>query len=265
MSDFTPNTEGVFFDLPEDVYRTAPGVNISALKEAITPAHYRAVRDAEQPEEPTPAQIFGRAFHAFALEGRVSFVIKPEGMDYRSKEGKAWRDAQTAPILTQDEADSVKAMRTALDNHDLAKAILRSGGRSEVSAFKRHSSGLLLKGRADYLTTDEAGFTTIVDLKSCGFGDASETQFNREIAKWGYHRQDAFYRDMFGATFFLFIAVEKVPPYGVNVLQVDAEAVAKGRAANERDLAMLAEADASGLWQGYTPGMKTIKLPKWAE
>ena len=266
MNTFTPETEGTFFDLPEDVYRKAPGVNVSALKDAITPAHYRASRDAEQPATPTPAQVFGTACHAFALEGRTAFVTRPDGMVFTTKEGKAWRDAQTLPILTQDEAESIRRIGLELDKHPVANSVLRSGGKSEVSCFKRDAAtGLMLKGRADYLTSDINGMTTIVDLKTCGFGDASEAAFSREIAKWKYHQQAAFYLDLFGATFFLFVAAEKEAPYAVNVFRLDAESIAVGRAANEAALQSIAAAEASGDWSCYPPELHTLTLPKWAK
>lgn len=265
MSDFATNTEGVFFGLPEDVYRAAPGVNVSALKDAITPAHYRASRDATQPDAPSPAQVFGRAFHAFALEGRTAYVTRPDGMVFTTKDGKSWRKAQTLPILTQEESDAIGSMRVALDNHPVANSVLRSGGNAEVSAFKRDAAtGLLLKGRADYLTRDLNDLTTIVDLKTCGFGDASETVFAREIAKWKYHQQAAFYLDLFGASFFLFIAVEKVAPFAVNCFRLDEESLAKGRAANAAALASIAAAEASGEWSAYPHGLHTLTLPKRA-
>jgi PDDEXK-like domain of unknown function (DUF3799) len=264
VSAFIENTEGTFFGLDEATYRNAPGVNISALKDCLTPAHYRAVRDAKQPGQPTPAQVFGRAFHALALEGKIEFATKPEGMNFTTKEGKAWRDAQTLPILTSAEGQSICAMRAALDNHSVSEAILRSGGQSEVSCFQRHAAtGLMIKGRADFLTTDVNGMTTVVDLKTCGFGDASEASFAREVSKYSYHRQAAFYLDLFGATFFLFIAVEKEPPYAVNCFRLDAESIAKGREENERDLAKLAEAEAQGQWSAYPPGIHTLTLNKW--
>ena len=265
MSVFEPNTEGVFFDLPEDVYRSAPGVNVSALKDAITPAHYRATRESASPSEPTPAQVFGRAFHAAALEGRTAYAVKPEGMNFTTKEGKAWRDAQTLPILSQAEAKAIAGMSASLMAHPVAVNVLGSGGRAEVSCFKRDAAtGLMLKGRADFLTRDANDLTAIVDLKTCGFGDASEAAFSREVVKWKYHQQAAFYLDLFGASFFLFIAVEKEPPFAVNCFHLDAEAIAKGRAANAAALESIAAAESSGQWNSYPAKLHTLSLPHWA-
>lgn len=265
MNEFAPNTEGIFPGLIESVYRSAPGVNISALKNAITPAHYLAVRDAEQPATPSPAQVFGTACHAAALEGRTAFVTRPEGMVFTTKEGKEWKAAQTLPILTADEARAIEGVRASLMAHPVASVILGSGGQTEVSAFKLHASGLLLKGRADYVTQDNAGLTTIVDLKTTGFGDGAESAFAREVAKWQYHRQAAFYLDLFGASFFVFIVAEKEPPFAVNTFHLDAESIAQGRAENERALALIAAAEQSGEWSAYAGGLHTLTLPKWAK
>lgn len=266
MSDFTENTEGVFLGLANEDYRAAPGVNVSALKDAITPAHYRASRDEAKPEEPSAAQQFGTLFHALALEGKGDFVAKPKGMNFTTKEGKAWRDAQTLPIVSESEAEALASMAGNLQSHQVIASVFRTGGNSEVSGFKGHeSSGLLLKGRADYITQDNAQRTVIVDLKTCGFGCGSETAFAKEVAKWKYHQQAAFYLDLFGASFFMFVAVEKEPPFAVNVFQLDAESIDQGRSENEKALAMIAEAEASGNWSSYPQQLHTITLPRWAK
>ena len=56
MTPFLPNTEGIFFDLPEEVYRPAPGLSQSELKEfgeTIAAAAY-AVADGMIAKSKTP-------------------------------------------------------------------------------------------------------------------------------------------------------------------------------------------------------------------
>src|ERR1043165_8519081 len=57
MHSFTPNTEGIFEDLPAHVYHAAPGVSNSMLKNMEPPARL-PVYLAEK-REPTAAQIIG--------------------------------------------------------------------------------------------------------------------------------------------------------------------------------------------------------------
>lgn len=66
-TDFQPGVEGVYYDLPSDVYHKAPGVSQSTLKafdEAGSPLHYKKV-----PRKPSSAdQAFGTLTHAAVLE-----------------------------------------------------------------------------------------------------------------------------------------------------------------------------------------------------
>ncbi len=263
---FTPNTEGIFFDLPEDTYRQAPGINISALKKmGLSPAHYRAEVDGEKPE-PTPAQVFGTMLHRAALEPfrlAESFVVKPDGMTYTTKEGKAWRDSQTKPILSAEQFKAVNGCADSISAHPIAQRIILRA-KKEVSVFKVHeATGLLLKGRADIVATDENGSTVVADIKTTS--DASPGGFPREMARWGYDQQAAFYSDLLGASFFMFVAVEKESPFAVGLYNLDAESIAIGREKNEKNLALLKSCMDSGLWPAYPQEITTISLPRWAK
>jgi hypothetical protein len=268
MSDlFEPNAEGVFHNLPEDIYRQAPGVNISNLKlMGRSPAHYHA-RVTGPKQEPTPAMIFGTLLHRACLEPEKlagSFVVKPEDMDFRSKAGKEWRDAQTAPIIDRGQATALTEAAAKVLAHPRASAVL-AGAQKEVSVFKRRSltSDLLLKGRLDGVTVDEQGLTTIADIKTTD--DASPDAFARAIAQWGYAQQAAFYMDLVGASYFLFIAVEKAAPYEVAVYCLDEESIALGRERNNRHLDLLELCLKTNEWAGYSQEIETITLPRWAK
>lgn len=266
MKTFVPNAQGIFFDLPEHIYRSATGINISALKKmSISPAHYRAY--IVEPRKPsTPAQVFGTLLHRAALEPHLlagSYVVKPENIDYRTKVGKEWRDAQTQQILSQEEAKALTGCEASVAGHPAAQGLL-TGSQKEVSVFKIHEgTGLMLKGRCDILVSDnESGLTIVADVKTTE--DASPTGFPKSVANFGYHLQAAFYLDLVGATSFEFIAVEKEAPFAVAVYLLDSEAIAQGRAENERNLATLLQCQAKNEWPGYPDGVQLLRLPSWA-
>jgi hypothetical protein len=263
-TEFQPDTEGTFHGLPESIYRSTSGIANSDLKMMRpTPAHYRAYRDTPKPDS-TPAQVFGTLCHAAILEPeRISeiHVVRPDGMDYRTNVGKKWRDSQTVAILTGEESECLAGCSKGVASHRTANAIVTRSAH-EVSFFRRDAvTGLLLKGRIDCIATDDDGFTTVADIKTCE--DASEEAFSKAIANWGYHRQAAYYMDLTGASFFLFIAVEKKPPYAVNVFCLDEETVEIGRQAVRHDLNLLAECQRKGEWPAYGDGISHIKAPKW--
>jgi exodeoxyribonuclease VIII len=269
MSAFQDGAEGVYFDLAEDTYRAATGVNISALKSmGKSPAHYLA--QLTQPKsEPTPAMVFGTLLHRAALEPHRlegSFAVKPDGMTFVTKEGKAWRDAQTLPIITGEQNEALKGAAVSVASHPAAAAIL-DGAKREVSVFRRivrnNPEGLLLKGRLDIVAVDSQGATTIGDIKTTE--DASPEGFAKSIAAFGYAQQAAYYMDLLEASFFLFIAVEKVAPYAVGVYCLDAESIALGREKNTRQLDLLEQCQESGIWPAYSQEIETITLPRWAK
>jgi exodeoxyribonuclease VIII len=264
---FEPNIEGTFYSLPEDIYRQAPGANISSLKAMRrSPAHYLAKVMAPA-SEPTPALIFGTLLHRACLEPQNldgSYVVKPADMDFRTKVGKEWRDAQTVPIIDAQQAEALQKASAKVLAHPHASAILARADK-EVSVFKKRSltSDLLLKGRMDAVAVDEQGLTTIADIKTCE--DASSDAFARSIATYGYAEQAAFYMDLIGASYFLFIAVEKYAPYEVAIYCLDEESIALGRERNNRHLDLLERCLAANEFVGYSPEIETISLPRWAK
>lgn len=237
--------------MTEAQYRAVDAINISSLKHiSRSPAHYRAALD--NPREATQAQVIGSMLHATVAEPqRTHYVVRPDGMSFASKEGKAWRDAQTHPILTGDECDAVQAMYRALWFHPHAQSMIIRATK-ECSFFDIHKpTGLLLKGRIDLFNVDYQKRGVIADIKTCD--DASPGEFARSVRKWQYHRQAAYYMDLTKAVSFFFIAVEKTAPHAVAVYELDDRAIEAGREANERDLATLARCLRNNDWPAYQP------------
>lgn len=261
---FAPGATGTWYGLDEQTYRAAPGVNISNLKKmARTPAHYLA--GVQYPLEPTETMEFGTLVHLAVLEPNrlaQSYVVRPDGLDFRSKEGKAWKEAQTVQILTPEQDHALQGITRTIQTHPTAASVL-AGGQKEVSVFRHHrDTRLLLKGRIDCLTEDANGFRTIIDVKTTQ--DASPGEFARSVAKFRYDAQAAFYMDLTDAEFFLFVAVEKEPPYGVGVYQLDAAAIENGRRSYETWLQRLWDCQSTDTWPSYPTEIQTISLPKWA-
>ena len=256
---------GIFFDVPMAEYRAADGINVSSLKEmAISPRHYLSALE-ETPEEPTEAQVIGTITHSAVLEDDFSgFVVRPVGLDARTKDGKEWIAAQRNPTIKQNIATNIAGMVNAVKNHAMATKILFGNRKNEVCCWKIHpSTGLLLKGRADCVMTDAKNQTVIADLKTCQRGDARESEFSKQIFQWGYDLQAAFYMDLFEASFFCFVCVEKESPFAVQCFNLSAEALAIGRRKYEGYLAKVRQCKESGVWDAYGDDLKTISLPDW--
>lgn len=235
-----------------------------------SPAHYRTW--LEEPQRDTPDLIFGRAFHCALLEpGRFgsAYAAEPDFGDCRKTANReardAWRAAHaSATPIDSDVADAVGQMVRSVREHPLAGKLL-SGGVPELTiTWKDNLSGLLCKTRPDYYVPSRR---LCVDVKSAR--DASADGFRKAIVDRRYHVQDALYRDAFAAIgepveHFVFVVVEKTPPFAVAVYTLDEDGIARGYSAARRGIQTLSECMTRDEWPGYRNAIQKIELPPWA-
>lgn len=142
--------------LPMQAYLDHPGYGSSDLR-AFRFGPPAMVPWRRQHREDTSATIVGSAAACRLLEPTSfndRFVIKPEGMEFRSKEAKDQRDAWLAAgltILSQIENAQVNQIVEAFEMKDAARDSLHDALHVEASIFWtcKHS-GLLRKARPDW-------------------------------------------------------------------------------------------------------------------
>lgn len=264
--------EGIFHDLPAETYHAAPGVSHTMLKHMHpTPAHLQAY--LQEKPEPSAAMILGSLVHSLVLEPErplPRLAIKPAEMKFTTREGKAWRDEQQRAgklIITEAEFKTLLGCVSAVSKHTVCREIF-AHGQSEVSVFQKFfnlDNTVLRKARLDFVPDGNA----LVDVKTTQ--DASPEAFAKEIVSYRYHTQAAYYLDIWNDATerpfkqcFLFIAVEKVPPYLVAVYNLDIQAIEKGRAENHADLCTYMACAERGEWPGYAQEIVNLNLPPWA-
>ena len=241
---------------------------------ARSPAHYchKYLGAGRRTENNSPALVTGSAVHSAILEPEKFGLEYVRGIecDRRTTEGKKlWNDWLPTSggkiILAGDTFDMVQNMRESVFAHPSAAKLLAGGRPEGVIHFTHTETDVLCKARLDLLHSSER---FIVDIKTTE--DASPAAFAKSIANYRYHVQGAFYLDAFAYAGytppekFVFIAVEKSPPYAVACYYLDAEAIEVGRDIYAENLRTYAAAKASGDWFGYSPKIKPIKLPLWA-
>lgn len=252
-----------------EAYHAAAGISRSMLEwisPPKTPAHFKAKYiDKLIPDEETPALRLGSLTHRAILEPDSmdgAFHVKPEGMKFTTKEGIAWRDSHgDRPIIETDAWSTMKAMRESVWRHPLAKRLL-TGAATEQSAFVEHD-GQLLKARFD--AVPKSG-NALPDLKTIESADLDNVE--KEIAKYGYYRQASHYLKVsellgLGHQVFLFIFVEKNPPFEVAVYQLSDAVLDAGRMTIERDFRLLRNCMERDEWPGYGNEVMTAALPEW--
>ena len=265
--------EGIFTGLPAESYHAAPGVSHSMLKNIEPPARLPVYLTEKR--EVTSAMILGTLTHSLILEPGVPLpmlAIKPDGMKFSTTEGKLWKakaDAEKRIIIKEDEHAALHGMVKAVAEHDDCRDVFAEGD-AEVSLFKLSTLDgrtCLCKARMDFIPTGNA----LADIKTCM--DASEEGFGKTLYDSGYFTQAAYYLDIYNAAkpadepekaVFVFIAVEKFPPYLVKCYTVHPLAIADGREVNAKRLTSYMECAERKFWPGFKGGFTPIDIPGWA-
>ena len=263
MNDF-----GLTAGIPDERYHGATEVlsSTGARKVLACPARFRWER--ANPPGAKRAFDFGKLAHRLVLgEGPEICVV--DAPDWRSKAAQEQRNAAYAaglvPVLAA-EFEAAGALRDSVYAHDTARDLFKAGA-AELSGFwTDEATGTALRFRPDWMTRLD-GRPVCVDVKTTVSADPKE--FGRSVLKFGYHQQARWYLDGLHAhsvegARFLFVAVEKQPPYCVSVIELDGDALAEGARLNRKAIDLYARCIESGIWPAYGHHIHTISLPPWA-
>jgi hypothetical protein len=271
---------GRYRGISNDEYHGGPGISSSGLgKIANTPEEY--FYSLTHPREETRAMVVGSAFHKLVLE--------PEGFDDEffvmlddeicaeiggakpraTNKYKEWRDGFLSAnagktLLENDEFKEISNMAASIRKRKAFKAICTPGSAEDSFFWRDPELGVLCKCRPDYLRDD--GY--IIDFKTTE--RASPKRFESHIYDYRYYVQAAFYIQGVEAVTgervkgFVFVAVEKKPPYLVACYSADDEMIQAGNEEVRRCLRLYEECSRTGVWPGYPDEILPLSLPRWA-
>lgn len=252
-------------------YLALPGLNWSSLKQyAKSPAHYREY--IQNPPEQTPAMLLGSAVHSLLLEPDLfaeQYATAPD-VNRRTKAGKEEWAAFAAEhsdksILTQEQHDLAHGMARAVQGSEKAGKLLSLCSERELTlTWDDPVTGIACKSRLD--AVDLANGLAL-DIKTTE--DASDRAFSRTCYNYQYYGQAAFYLEAlrqngFMINRFIFLAIEKKPPYGHSLYLCSDELLASGRILFQGCLNKHAECLEADEWPGYPETIHTLDLPAWA-
>lgn len=255
-------------------YRQHPAISRSELfKISKSPQHFKY--EFENPSEPTKELRIGVAFHKLVLEPgdfESDIAIVPK-VDRRTKEGKAiWEEFNNNStdkiIITDEEFVQITEMAKAVKANPYAARLL-DGAREDSFFWNDDLTGEACKCRPDCLSQINSN-TVIVDLKSTE--NASNEAFMRDVVKYGYDMQAAMYKEGVETVknvkdcIFVFIAVEKKPPYAINILQADELVLRRGYDLFRELIGIYHNCKETGSWYGYngfSGYINNLSLPKW--
>lgn len=265
---------GFWPGIPEATYHSWPLASATALKILAerSPRHLAHAR-AFPEDLSTPAKLLGRAVHCLLLEPKTfadKFVVGPNGIDRRTKEGKErWAEfiatANGRETLPGDVGITAREIVASIQLHPEAKRLLAAAPERELTAIAP-VNGVMCKARADAFRPlgDES---LIVDLKVKS-GAASRHGFQRMLAEYQYPLGCALYRRVFAALGvkvrdFAFIVAENEPPYGVACYLLDDDSIRVEEAKVDRLLELYDRCQRSGSWPGYSDTIQPISSPGW--
>lgn len=265
------------------VYHSNPAVSHSKLEVFRRRPRLYQMRYVtnELPEpEPTAAFRIGSAAHCAILEPDkfpAQYAQRPEGIDRRTKEGKAAWESFTAAhagkeFLDAEEWAQIAAMGNAVRANPLASMLLAQGG-AELS-WRVETGAVPLQCRTDWFAQIgcelSGGRPYVADIKTIDSLDAGAFRsFERAAFTYGYHRQAGFYLPLVteilgGPVFdFFFIAIEKMEPFGVAVYRMSDAAAALGQDETLDDLRRLKRCYESQEWPNIEPIVRDLDVPNW--
>ena len=239
------------------------------------PAHLKAMLDrCGQEDNTNGAFLAGSLFHCMGLEpSEVSVRYRLKANRGNTKAGKeeaemAARDG--VQLVSQDMWETCSAMAAAALRHPVMRSAHAAGDlRTEQSVYWTELNGTVpCKARVDALVTLPNYGLCAIDLKTTR--DASLSAIEKSLYTYGYHRQAAWYRrglrsagmDVRG---FLFLFVEKEPPYLTVATSISEGAQALALDEIKDCVETFAGCMASGVWPGYTESpVIELDLPAWA-
>ena len=254
----------IYSSMPNEEYHSREGISSTAVKTVFKSslAHWKgSVRKHKA------AFDLGSAVHAMVLEPERDLVVRGPS----DRRGAKWKDKQAEltvdqVLLPEGEFDIARNMADNIMSHPDAAPLFNKHMLSEQSIFVPcPKTGLMLKCRPDTLSPSTAGFN-IVDIKTTV--DASPEGFAKQVWNFGYAIQDAYYRRVcrlagLDVNDFMFVAVEKEPPYVVAVHVLASEYIDWADKVVMDVLYRIKEAEERGAFQTGWPATNVIEAPRW--
>jgi len=262
---------GIYPGISFEEYVAWEAINNSVLSviRKTTPAHAKIFM--EEPPD-TAALRVGHALHTLVLEpGQFAdrYAVRP-ACDRRTNKGKAIYEEFMADLgdkseLTTSEVGDIMAMAANLRKKGFVRNYVERGQAEVCIVWKDERTGLLCKARLDYY---QKTLKAIIDLKTT-IKTAGPSDVSRAIANFDYHQQAAWYSDGLATLIgeppdFVFLFMEKKPPYECRAWQADDDTLIAGRRLYRKALNTYAECVKTGVWGGWPDTVDMISLPQWA-
>lgn len=249
-----------------DAYRALDAWGSGSLKAMRRGPPARVLWERDRPSNETDATVLGSAVHCLLLTPDLftaNYAIKPEGMTFASKEGKAWRDDPERfgrTLISHDVGEMVARIVGALRSKDAVRASLDVAESRECSMLWECSiTREQCKARPDWMQDEH-----IYDLKVSRHASGNSLAY-RAFAE-GWMHQLAHYRT--GArelglpvTGGRLVVVEPTAPHFVYTLEVKRDALDLLEIENIETLKRMRGCRLAGAWPGTPEDWVKVEPP----
>jgi len=208
----------------------------------------------------------GTAVHDMVLENGANTLRGPEtrrGKDWSTAYADAQAEGKT--LLTMSDYDLARNVADSVLFHPAGQRMAGRDVINEASFFATDpATGLEIKCRPDSYWQEQG---VVYDIKTCQ--DSSPRGVAKQMIDYGYAIQAAFYLHVMqqagmNAERFVFVNVEKTPPYAVSVNELSEEFLAWGQQQMHKTLSKIKSASDDGYYPtGWSDRVNVIELPRW--
>lgn len=201
------------------------------------------------------------------LKARIKQAVIASG----SVIGGFWDEIEAQVVgnripLNKSEFQACRAISSRIHKHKIGSALFSDGDAESSIFWTDQETGVDCRGRIDWLKHDSMENRWIItDIKSTT--NASPLSFQRDVFKYGYHIQSAFYWDALlqldmQPSSFVFAVWEKKQPYASAFYYLTPELLELGRKEYKRLIRIYAECLNKNSWPGYED-IQPISIPDW--
>jgi len=265
------DTDGIHAGVPFAEYLGHPAFSSSDLRtfRQGPPAMVPWKRE-HRDQDATDATRLGSAAHCRILtpnEFEQRFVVKPAGLEFRTKEAKDLRDGWLAAgltILSSAEDDQVRQIAKAFQAKATAQQSLAAATHVEASMlWTCRRTGLPCKGRPDWVDGD-----AVYDLKLSVEAEKSLEQLRFRAHQNGWLNQLAHYRFGLGSLGhpvrvgrLVVVAPRSPQDLRVWLIELNEDAMDHLELANEITRKQIAECHRRGHWPATPDTWQQVELP----
>lgn len=252
-----------------------------------SPAHFKA--DQTNPRESTQALEFGKLWHSLVENGEKFMdlaKVEPVFQGYTQKgelttspnckavkeAREYWRAGLTkdAIIVKQEDFVTLTGMLQSMSSHKVVRNMIKEGLRETSASATCPETGLVLKFRPDLITSRGH----IVDHKTTRdarywyfynqiFSDKGQNRFY--VLSAAHYSYCAKLLGLPQYNAFTYIAIEKTPPYGINVFPLDEGALDVGERHRSKLMRVYKTCVETDVWPSYDEVVHPVYPPEWRD